>query len=761
MLKRIDHPGPEVPDVEVATPNPIGFDLVLAAARRQLRVLVASALIALFFGLLYIVTAVPRYTATTDIFIDSQKNKNELGATIAELTFDTGAIDSQVEVLKSEKIALAVVSTLHLDSDPEFIGVRGSLIERAWRVLRSAFDFRSWFVSREKANPEKEFELQHSAADRLKANLEVRRISHTYVLALEYTSPNPAKAAAIANAFAEAYLTEQLEAKYDATRRASGWLQARIEELKEKSLAADFAVQKYKADKGLVTADGKLVTDQQLTELTTHLALAHSETAKAESRYAQITQLVNSGQTDGAVPDSLANPVINDLREKFLNASKTESELERKLGGSHLAVVTLRNQMAEYRRQIFEELKRIAQSYQSDAEVARANEQALSASMAGLVGANTLTNQTLVELRELERESETYRSLYQNFLQRYQEAVQQQSFPITEARVITAATSPRYASAPQRGLVLALSLFLGLLCGAGIGALREHRDRVFRVASQVRDELGLEFLGMLPAVKRSVLSRKVAGEELEKQIRSTDSLQRYSIDHPLSGFSETLRAIKVAADLTLGDRTKIIGVISVLPNEGKSTVSKNFASLLSHLGAKTLLIDGDLRNPGLTRSIGGQAEGGVLEILRDHRSLEEFLLFEPESGLQFLPSIVRKRVQHSSELLSSNGMRDLLARAGETFEYVVVDLPPLGPVVDVRAAASMFDAFVFVIEWGRTARGMVQTILAADETIYDKCIGALFNKVPMNKINLYESYGSKDYYFKRYSKYYHHLKEPA
>ena len=124
MLKRIDQAAPISPDIEVATSKPTDLDLVLAAARRQARVLVASALIALFIGLAYIVTAVPLYTATTDLFIDSQKNKGDASATIAELTFDTGAIDSQVEVLKSEKIALSVISTMHLTSDPEFMGAR-------------------------------------------------------------------------------------------------------------------------------------------------------------------------------------------------------------------------------------------------------------------------------------------------------------------------------------------------------------------------------------------------------------------------------------------------------------------------------------------------------------------------------------------------------------------------------------------------------------------------------------------------------------
>ena len=354
------------------------------------------------------------------------------------------------------------------------------------------------------------------------------------MLAVDFTSPNSKKAAAIANAFTEAYLNEQLNSKYEATRRASGWLQARIAELKHNSLAADFAVQKFKADKGLVTADGKLVTDQQLTELNSQIAMADAVTAKAEARYKQIMEIVNSGRIDGAVSDSIANPVITDFREKYLKATKSEAEFASKLGAGHLAVISLRREMEQYERLIFDELKRISQSYKSDAEVARVNEESLRASMLKLVGANAVTNETLVQLRELQRESETYRALYENFLQRYQETVQQQSFPVTEARVISEATPPRSTSYPKSGLILAFSLFSGLLAGVGIGALNEYRDRVFRVAAQVRDELGLEFLGMIPAIDHPVIDKKrIRKPHDPKQIQPTDPLQRYSIDHPL------------------------------------------------------------------------------------------------------------------------------------------------------------------------------------------------------------------------------------
>jgi succinoglycan biosynthesis transport protein ExoP len=412
--------------------------------------------------------------------------------------------------------------------------------------------------------------------------------------------------------------------------------------------------------------------------------------------------------------------------------------------------------MQEFERLIYEELQRIAESYRSDAEVARAKEQSLSLSMSGLVGASAGTNQTLVQLRELEREAETYRALYQTFMQRYQEAVQQQSFPVSEARVITSATPPQHASYPKRGRILALSLVIGAMVGSGLGALREYRDRVFRVASHVRDELGLEFLGMLQRVDTLAIKIEKGENQDRKQIHAANSLQRYSIDHPLSSFSETLRSAKVAVDLSLGDRRpKVVGVVSALPNEGKSTVAKNFASLLAHLGARSLLIDADLRNPGLTRDMARQADVGILEAIRGDRNLRDLLLSEPDSGLFFLPAVIKKRVQHSSEILSSPGMRNVLAEAGKAFDYIIIDVPPLGPVVDVRAAASIFDAFLFVVEWGRTPRIVLQNMLTSDNSLYEKSVGVLFNKVNLEKINLYEGYGSKDYYYSRYSKYYH------
>ena len=759
MLKRVDRNLNSRPEygAEFEIPKsdgPLDLDLWLGVVRRQARVLVVAALAGLLVGFAYIVTAVPQYTATTQLLIDnqlvanSQRDNNDVSASTADLLFETGAIDSQVEVLKSGRIAHLVVSSLKLTSDPEFMKMRETLIGRALAMLRPAFDLGRLFAPRTKSEPDSEPDdaLQRAAISKLENGLGVRRIARTYVLAVDYTSPNPKLAATIADAFAEAYLADQLDAKFEASRRTSDWMRERIAQLKKDSINSDSAVQKFKAVHGLVTADGKLVSDQQLTELTAQLMAAHNDTAKAEARSDQITEMLKSGETDGSVTDSLGNPVITDLRQKFLHAS----------------LIGRQRDVEFYRKQIFEELKRIAETYRSESEIAKAKEDSLKKSMAALTSENVETDETLVQLRELEREAENYRTLYQTFLRRYQDTVQHQSAPMSEARVITAASQPSVPSSPRRTFILAFSLVLGSMVGVGIGAVMEHRGgRVFRTPSQVRDQLGLEFLGMLQVLDHpAIFTKPSVARPDPKKIASKDCQQRYSIDHPLSHYSETLRSIKLAVDLSLSDRQpKVIGVISTFPNEGKTTLSKNFASCLAQLGATTLLIDGDLRDFGLTRSLAAHADAGILEAIRGDRPLRDLLLLEPDSGLLVLPAVIRKRLHHPGEVLSSPGMRSLLTEAGEDFDYIIVDLPPIAAVLDVRAAASMFDAFILLVEWGRTALPAVQTIVASDKLLYDKCVGVVFNKVQMNKITLYESYGSKDSYHGDVSKYYRETME--
>ncbi|MBX9589748.1 MAG: AAA family ATPase [Hyphomonadaceae bacterium] len=734
------------------------LDRLLGAARRQMRVVIAACLLSIVAGVAYIVTAAPQFTASSVVLIDHRRVRavqDAYDVTAQGMDMAGSAVDSQVELLKSDKIAFAVIDKLQLNRDPEFAQDHPGLISRLLSRLFSRSHLPP--VSDEEAGERAKL----NALYRLQSNLDVRRVQRTLVLEIRYRSNSPLKAGTIANAYADAYLVDQLDAKYDATRRASSWLLDRMAELKQKVLTSDLAIQKFKADNDLVAAGGKLLNDQQLGEVNSQLVSARAETAKAEARYARIKAIIDSRQTDAVVTEAIGNNAIEQLRTKFLSAAKRESELATRLGPTHGAVAGLRMEMREYERLMFEELNRIAESYLSDLVIAQSREKSLRTSLEGLVGIHASANETAVALRELEREAETYRTLYQTFLQRYQEAVQQQSFPITEARVISSAQTPTAPSHPKKGIILALSLLIGGLIGAGLGALRELRDRAYRTEEQIREELGLEFLGMLPLIpltkaktpRTKAISPTDAATEPRLQV--LPNAMRYAIEHPLSNFSETLRAVKIAADLTLAGRTpRVIGMVSVLPEEGKSTVAKNFASLLAHLGARTVLIDTDLRNPGLTRSIAPNADAGLVQAVLDGKPIKDLLLYEQETKLAVLPAVIHRRLSHTSEFLASPGMRSVLKQAEQEFEWIVLDLPPLGPVVDVRALASQIDAFVLVVEWGRTTRKLVRTTLEADRQLRDKCLGVVFNKVNMKQLKLYQAYGSKAYYSGEYSSYY-------
>jgi succinoglycan biosynthesis transport protein ExoP len=765
LQRRDDLPGAvTLRPVETADADIIDLSRLFSAVRRQYWPVIMMTLVGIALGVAYVATAVPKYTASLNLLIDSDKNRladrlNTLGATLQ----DEASVLSQVEILRSERIAMAVVEKLNLTENPVFMAESQTLLTRLKDLPKRVIDFREWFGATEQALTQRE--RMGIAAWRVQQGLEVERVGRSFVLALNYTATDPGLAATIVSEVSNAYLTEQLDSRYEATRRASLWLQERIDELRQKSLETDLAVQRFRTENDLVATDGRLVSDQQLAELSSELVVAQTETARAESRYNRIRSIMERKDTSAVVTEALDSEVISQLRTRFLDASKREADLSSRLGPDHIQASRLRTEMSEFERLIFEELSRIAQSYLSEYQVAKAREDSLRESVSRATARTANLNEVMVQLRELEREAESYKNLYQTFLQRYQEAVQQQSFPIAEARVISEASPPGVPSSPKKTMAIGLAAVLGLMFGVGVGVMRELRERFFRTGDQVRDELKMEFLGFVPSLSRKkkkavtpatkVVDDPGAADANQRVLRKADSTANYVVDHPMSSFAETMRSVKISADLALGNKVpKIIGVVSVRPGEGKSTISANLAELLAYQGSRTLLIDGDLRNPGLTRAMAAHATSGILDAVLDGKPLRGLLMGNPDTRLAVLPAVLRRRVPHTSEVLASQGMRRVLKEASEDFEHIVIDLPPLGPVVDARAISSQVDAFVFVVEWGKTARHAVRTILRSEPHVASKCIGVVLNKADMDKVRLYGQFGSAEYYTSDYTPYY-------
>lgn len=726
--------------------QPIDLDRLIAIAWRQWRVVAVCAVVFILLGIAYALNAEPKFTAESRLLIEKGNSGIITQLSDSAVTVDDeGTVLSQLEILKSDMIAEQVVKKLDLTNNEVFMSSGNSLLGK----LRYYFKILTAKDSDGAEDP------QTLATETLSDNLDVDRVGRTYVLSIGYTSPDPVLASQISNAFSDAYLVDKLNSKYEATRRASEWLEQRIDELKQKASKADLAVQKYRGEHNLIaTKDGTLVSDQQLSEQSSALIVAEQETGRAQAKYDRIEAIIKSGRTDAIVTDVLDSSVANDLRQKYLAASKTEADLSNRLGPDHIQVTRLKSEMAEYERLMFGEMNRIAESYQSELQVAKTKEDTLRASLDKATGVSAAANETQVQLRELERTSDSYRGLLETSMQRFQEASQQQSFPIVEARIITEAKPPVKPSKPRKPLVVAMAALLGLALGGAIGAYREFRDRYFRSGEQVRQNLDLEYLGSTQLVKNST-ALKTELSDNPREMRPLSSLYRYVADHPRSSFAETMRSAKIAVDLQTGQKTgKIVGVVSTLPGEGKSTVAVNFSQLLAMQGAKTLLIDADLRNRGSTRAVGLHAEAGLLEVLLGERSIAETLLVDPQTRLTFLPCALNRRIPHSSDLLASPAMERLLEDARSRYDYVILDLPPLRPVVDTRAALPLLGSLIYVVEWGATSRKIVRASVLNEPRLHHKCAGVILNKVDPTTAKFYRDFGSEEYYSSRYAAYY-------
>ncbi|MGY3465161.1 capsular exopolysaccharide synthesis family protein [Bradyrhizobium sp. LM6.11] len=413
----------------------------------------------------------------------------------------------------------------------------------------------------------------------------------------------------------------------------------------------------------------------------------------------------------------------------------------RRYGKTHLAAVNLANKMEELRKNIADELHRIGDAYRSDYEIAKSRESSLDKNVKELVAQAGHTGQAEVKLRDLESAADTYRNLYNNFLEKLQSATQNQSFPISEARLISTATKPDRKSSPRTLLALVGGLVGGLCLGFGVAFARELLNDVLRTPAEVEDELGVKCLGVLPDIRPTTKTRGLLSTSAKTDVAG---LSRYVVDHPFSRFAETLRNIKVSIDVArLTKEIKVIGIVSSLPKEGKTTVAANFAQLIAMTGHRTILIDGDLHTRSLTRELAPNANSGLVEALNDPTAFGYHVQRSKETGLDFLPSIVATRMVNSADVIASRAMADLLTVLREQYEYIIIDLAPVMPVADSKAFSVLIDAMVYVIEWGATTRTALQESVSGSEILQKKLLGAVLNRANPKMLGRIEAYKGK------------------
>ncbi|MBR0906423.1 AAA family ATPase [Bradyrhizobium liaoningense] len=757
--------------VNLAQPAPAGgggiselISFAIGLLRRQYLVILVTAALAAAASLIYLRVVPPTYAAQVQILLANPRPQFvQQQSILAEPAFDLNQIETQLQLLRSKAIAVAVIDQLKLADDPDF-NASGLSLQSIWQRIWS------WAKTGSKKDGPSGTVREPSDAivDAFLSRLSVGRVGHSNIIDISFSSSSAVRAAEIVNAVANTYVLDQLNAKFDANRRATGWLQERLQELGDQALAAQRAVDTYKAQNNIVSLDGKPITEQQITEINNRLAAARTQTSEATAKLARYETLLASDpkksssmvDLDAIGSDGLNSPIITALRQQYLELTRREAELTARVGRDHLAVVNIRNRIREFRVSIFDEVRRLAEVSRSEFELAKQRQDEIEKQLSKAVSQSRSINSAELTIKDLESRAKGLRSLHETFLQRYMGSAQQETFPVSESRVLFPASPPPTKSKPKTRLVLAFGIFGGLAIGVGLALLRDLMDRVFRTSSQVESVLELPCLSMVPLLpaqkspKPPVRPQKSDDQVQQRIVSSPTAIHRTVVGMPLSRYTEAVRSIKLAIDHNPAKiSSQVVGITSALPNEGKTTIAASLAQLIGHAGKRVIIVDCDLRNPSLSSILAPKAACGIIEVANGSRSLADAIWRDPTTNLAFLPAVRRGPLLHTSEILCADAISKLFDRLRNEYDYVIVDLPPLTPLVDVRATSSLIDCYILVIEWGRTKIDVVQHALHTAPNIHESLIGAVLSKTDTKAMARYDGHRSYYYHDSHYIRY--------
>ena len=730
-------------------PRTVDFLEMARILRRRWRFVVITACAFAAAALVYVLSATIRYTATSTVLVDPRR-ANVVDTTqtvLSNFGTDDATIESQTLLIKSVVILRKVVDRMKLASDEEFVPPPTLL-----GTIRGLFR-----TSSSSSSLSPEAAAASRAVDALQRQLKVIRQGTTFLVDINVNSESPTKAASIANAIADAYFEEQVRSKYEATRIAAGWLSGQLESLKQRVTASEKAVEDYRTANNLTVSQGVTVNDQQMTDLNNKLIEARVQTAEARAKYDQVQQMAKSGVDPGSTNAAISSEMITKLRTQYADIAKTSADLTARYGNQHPQVANVRAQLRDTQRLINEEVKRLVQSTKHDYDVAQSREKSLQESFEQLQGVSNVSNQALVHLHELRREAEANRTLYESYLARYKETSAQESLEMPDSRIVTRASIPIAPSFPKSTLIIGFALVLGLGIGCAAAFLADFLDRRVKTLDEAEELLGLPALAAVPLVDVRDLARRAKRGRAALDRHDPNAtgllppalqppLMRYATEEPSSLFAESVRAIRLSIQRALRIKpAQIILVTSAIDNEGKTTLAVNVALSLAALGYRTLLVDCDMRNPETTRSLAPRARSGLLQVALGKEPIERAILVDRGSGLSVLPAPLNAYSHATSELMFSERIDVVFELLRQHYELIVLDCPPLLPLVDGRALAEHADQILLALAWDKTPREAALDAVELLGPVRDRILGTVLTRVDMHRLRHYDYYSSSAY----------------
>lgn len=637
-------------------------------------------------ALAYGVVTSPLYTASAQLLIDPRDRNvvsNDVNPSIVSPDGGLAQVESQTSVIQSTSVLMRAIRATHLAEDSEFNG-RGLLS----RIFGGGV-----------ADPPNADGSLTPAETRTLTNLRrvfsVRRADKVFVVDVVVTTKDAEKSAKLANAIAEAYLADQADARSKAATEAADSLTARLDEQRKRVEKAENAVERYRQENNLVASSGRLISDQQLGEISNQLSAAQARTAALKSQVEQIAQQRRSGGSlAGSSTEAIQSPVVVKLREQEATLVQRAADLQSQLGPRHPSIGAAQSQLVHIRQMIVTEIARVEQSVRTDYERALGNEKLLSGKLEALTRQTQGADQASVRLRDLQRDLEAARTVYANFLLRAQETREQANLDTTNARIISRAQPPQQKSWPPTLPLIAAAGMLGLGLGAGLALIGEYAAPHLMSRSQTEALVGAPVIAIMrprkPATKRRWRLWKASPAPAEADGEAGLALLRL-FNAPEMGATAARSLLLTSVEADAADRERVTDLL---------------AEAAVQQGERVLLVDADLEKAP------EETGPGLMDLLRGESSLEAAIHFGASKDVAMMSGGRRKAPPQKG--VGRTFATRMLADASRHFDLVVMDGGALGRNVRIAPLVGMAEEIVLVARlYGTRQQDIVQAMEAA------------------------------------------------
>ncbi|SDS94269.1 GumC family protein [Bradyrhizobium canariense] len=685
----------------------------------------------------------PKYSATAQLYVDPRELQlvdRELTPRSQDISGLAMVVDSQARVITSNSVLLKVIQDTNLDKDPEFGGASKGTVAK----LLGLFGFEIHSAGQAKLD-------QMTALEALSRHISVKKPDRTFIVDIDVWSSDPAKAAMLANAISNAYLGESRSSQATAARRATTDLSGRLKELQQRLRNAENALTVYKTQNNFVGSQDTVISDQQLSASNQRLAAARAQTLDAQAKYDQIEASRRASTDVGAIPEALQSPTIANLRAQYAEARKRYAEMTSELGPLHPALHQMEKQVEDLRRTINEEVDRFAQAAKNDLTRARDYEASLNKALDAQKRQSVQLSQASVRLRELEREVDASRDLYQSFLKRSRETEEQESLNTSSARIIGEATVPqRRIFPPAMSLLAMVGFVLGSLAAAGWAVAADRLSPDTTEPEPVSSETGpLAALATQPpspsrepqspivSIERPVIARLqesdvmrtlggiLAGGRIPDLTRIGWPTLRAGF--PLTSFLNAMREMRAPLiRRSPADTIPVMAVIGADAAAGRSIAALNIALAAARDGAKVLMIDADHVTHALSDKLDRVGQSEVSRFNRLGLGNMASHAIETANGISILPAVK-----------GSDAVRTAIAQSYSAggYDLVVLDGPAMPWSPADRKLLDAANGLVAVLPANLDINDCMEDIIAALGGAERKLIGVVLNELPPAVVN--------------------------